>query len=179
MKRIFTLTLVAALCVPTLLAYDEFDDIYYNPSKEKTSNTKKRKSTYISNMADMDVDAYNRRGQYYVSDIDTIGYRTGTDEDFVYTQAIQKYYNPTIIVDNADLLADVLNNSYGNVQIELNSYGQPYFVPAYYNDWVPYNYGWSWGSPYFSIGWNWGPFSIGYSWGNPWYWGSSWNLGWG
>ena len=75
-------------------AYD--DDIYYDPRRDTSNKQTKRNSNYIRNMADMDVDAYNRRGQYYPTPVDTIGEATGNAEDFVYTQQIQKYYNPTI-----------------------------------------------------------------------------------
>lgn len=167
MKRYFVLALIAAMFIPVVKAQDDFDDIYYNPKKAGSTN-KKTSSSYIKNMAERDVDDYNRRGQYYTTDIDTIGYSTGTADDFVYTQAIQKYYNPTIIVDNADILEDVLANSYGNVSIEYNNYGYPVFAP--YSNWY-------WGSSSFSWGWNLGPFSLNYTWGNPWYWGNAW--GWG
>ena len=60
----------------------------------------------------------NMQGGSLQMPADTIGLRAENGEDFpVYTQQIQKYYNPTIVLDNAELLADVLNNSYGNVDI--------------------------------------------------------------
>ncbi|MDE5974977.1 MAG: hypothetical protein K2G69_00350, partial [Muribaculaceae bacterium] len=125
------------------------DDIYYNPNKaqakEKTKKEKKQ-SSYISNMSEMDVDAYNRRGDaYYTSAVDTIGRYVENGEDFVYTQQIQKYYNPTIVVDNVDLLGDVLSNAYGNVEIVINNNGLPVFSPYYYGG--PY-----WTSPYWNTG---------------------------
>lgn len=142
------------------------DDIYYNPKKDKSAQTGKKRtaSNYIADMADMDVDTYNRRGQYYMSPIDTIGAATENGEDFVYTQQIQKYYNPTIVVDNADVLEDILENSYGNVDIEINANGVPVFLPSY--PWsYSYRWGWpSWGGwsislydPWFSFNWGWGP----------------------
>ncbi len=76
----------------------------------------------------MDVDDYNRRGFYYNSPVDTIGMSAEAElSDFVYTQQIQKYYNPTIVLDNSDMLADVLENSYGNVDIIINDFGIPSF----------------------------------------------------
>lgn len=142
------------------------DDIYYNPKKatSNTTNTKSTKSNYISNFQDMDVDEYNLRGQYYTTPIDTIGAEVEAAPDFVYTTQIQKYYNPTIVVDNEDLLADVIDNSYGNVNIEFNYNGAPYL-----SNWYPYS--WNIYSPYFSFYSNWGWFNT--------VWGPSWSIGWG
>ncbi len=163
------------------------DDIYYNPDKNKTTTAvkkQKKQSNYIANMAEMDVDTYNRRNQYYVTAIDTIGRGVENGEDFVYTQQIQKYYNPTIVVDNADLLGDVLANAYGNVEIVINDNGLPIFTPYYSYGWPYYNrWGWnigSWGwnisfyDPWYA--WNWG---YGWGWGPSWAWGPSWGWGYG
>ena len=110
-------------------------------------------------MADMDVDTYNRRNQYYMSPVDTIGSRVENGEDFVYTQQIQKFYNPTIVVDNANVLADVLANSYGNVEIEINAGGLPVFTPYYGYSWPYYS---NWGLSVSPWGWN-----VGFY--DPWY----------
>ena len=181
-KLFYTLTLMA-LAAPFVCA-QEFDDIYYNPKKDKsaTQSVKKKKSYYVSDFGNMDVDEYNRRGQYYTSPIDTIGRRAESDEDFVYTQQIQKYYNPTIVVDNADVLQDVLLNSYGNVDIVFDN-GLPTFAPLY--SWPYYTGFYAWNDPsYWGWGggwrpsWAWGPsWSWSWGWGPSWTWGPSW--GWG
>lgn len=193
----------------TSVQAQEFDDIYYNPKNDKalsTTEKKGKKSTYIKDFSTLDVDTYNRRGQYYESPIDTIGAKAEGGEDFVYTQKIQKFYNPTIVVDNAAVLADVIDNSYGNVEIVFDN-GLPYFNsvygwPGYYDyyTWVP---SWRWGGPYswsyspvwgfefwpsWSLGpsWAWGP-SLSWTWWNSpvwgfgpsWVWGSPWGPGWG
>ena len=184
MKR--KLLLMSILLAGTLYSFgqDYDDDIHYNPKKDNTEkkssdyNRKKKGSSYIANFEDMDVDTYNRRGQYYLSPVDTIGAAAENGEDFVYTQQIQKYYNPTIVIDNADILADVLENSYGNVNIEVDMNGMPYFGP-YYNSWT-------YASPYYSAywgpswSWNWGFGNWGWSigWSNPWYW-DAWGPAWG
>ena len=169
-------------------AQDDFDDIYYNPKKTALEDVKERaskvvatrnaQSNYISNMADMDVDAYNRRGeQYYVSDIDTIGSRAENGEDFIYTQQIQKYYNPTIVVENANALGDVLTNAYGNVDIIINDNGYPVFGPYYGWNWPYYS---TWWSPSWYWNWNFGGWGWSIGWYNPWYswaWGPGWNPG--
>ncbi len=159
------------------------DDIYYNPKKD-VGNVQKE-SAYIENFGDIDVDTYNRRGQYYTTPVDTIGEAVGSAEDFVYTQQIQKFINPTIVVDNSDVLYDVLNNSYGNVTIVINDNGLPVFSPyvyswpsyrSYYSYWGPtWGFGWNVWDPYYSWYWgpSWGyydPFWYGYGWG----WGHTW-----
>ncbi len=198
MKRYFYTMAVLALAGFSVNA-QEFDDIYYNPKKDTTQTPKKektKKSNYIQDFSSMDVDEYNRRGQYYESPIDTIGARAETGEDFVYTQKIQKFYNPTIVVDNISLLDDVLVNSYGNVDIVFDN-GLPYFNsiygwPGYYDSyiWMP---SWRWGGAYswsyspvwgydwwpaWSIGpsWAWGP-SFSWSWGWGWNYGPAWAWG--
>lgn len=193
MKRLIYSIALMAMAAPFVANAQEFDDIYYNPKKDKTVNQTKTKkqSNYIKDFSSIDVDQYNRRGQYYASPIDTIGAKAESDEDFVYTQQIQKYYNPTIVVDNADVLADVLNNSYGNVEITFDN-GVPMFSPYYSYGWPYYNsyYGWNswnygWG-PSWSWSWNWGPswawgpsWNWSWNWGPSWGWGPSWSWGWG
>ncbi len=184
-KLLYCLTFMV-LAAPLAANAQEYDDIYYNPKKDKTASTsnnkkKKKKSYYIKDFENVDVDEYNRRGQYYSSPIDTIGARAENDEDFVYTQQIQKYYNPTIVIDNSDILEDVLQNSYGNVEIVFDN-GLPTFAP-YYGYSIPYYYGWNdpwywnWG-PSWRPSWAWGP-SWSWGWGPSWAWGPSWNWGWG
>ena len=129
MRKIFLMLALMAVVVPALHAQD-FDDIYYNPKKDNGQTAKKnskKQSYYISDFSNVDVDEYNRRGTYYTSPVDTIGANAEAGQDFVYTSQIQKYYNPTIIVDNADVLGDVLDNAYGNVEIVIDN-GYPTFV---------------------------------------------------
>ena len=168
------------------------DDIYYNPKTDKTAKThQKKQSNYIADFQDQDVDAYNRRGQYYVTEVDTIGEAVGQGQDFVYTQEIQKYYNPTIVVDNADVVNDILENSYGNVEVVYNINGVPTFSPCYtypsfsmsWGIWGP-SFSVSWGGPYWGPSWNWGwgwgpSWSWNWGWGPSWAWGPTWGPAWG
>ncbi|MBD5370007.1 MAG: hypothetical protein HDR80_02525 [Bacteroides sp.] len=194
-KKILITSAVLLGLLPAMAQVE--DDIYYNPKKSghTSSAAGKKNSSYIANFQDMDVDEYNMRGQYYATPVDTIGADVASAEDFRYTTQVQKFYNPTIVVDNADLLADVLNDSYGNVNIEFNVNGTPYFGPYYstYNPWwnlvgaLPgFAWNWAWASPSWSWGWapawSWGPgwsWSWGptYAWGPSYYWGPNW--GWG
>ena len=147
MKPTILLLLASIALGMPAMAYDYTDDIYYNPKASSTSS-KAKASNYVD-IANMNVDEYNRRGQYYSSPVDTIGVYMENEPDFVYTTQIQKYYNPTIVTDNADLLADVLNNSYGNVEIIYNYNGAASFVPWTYASWNwPYYYNY-WASPWY------------------------------
>lgn len=194
MKHQLILATLLFAGIPMAYAQDSYDDdIYYNPKKDKNQTetvSKKKQSNYIANFSDIDVDTYNRRGeQYYASPVDTIGSYVENGEDFVYTQQIQKYYNPTIVVDNADVLGDVLSNAYGNVEIVIDDAGLPIFTPYYGYGWgYPYswrysNWGlnvgpWGWSVGFYDpwYAWNWGP---SWGWGPSWAWGPSWNWGWG
>lgn len=174
MNKIIALLTFAILGGGFIHAQDEFDDIYFNPKidnkpvkKETKSNS--RPNYYVADFGNVDVDAYNRRGEfYYNSPIDTVGTAAGTADDFVYTQQIQKFYNPTIVVDNAELLEDVLDNSYGNVEVVYNGFS-PVFAPAYYS------YGW----PYYGYAYRYNPWYWGNSWNLSWSWGPSWSWNWG
>lgn len=178
MKKSIILTAIFTMVAAVGFADNDYDDdIYYNPKAQKTVKSKTQ-SNYIADRANMDVDAYNRRGQYYESPVDTIGMSTGNGEDFVYTRQIQKYYNPTIVVDNSAVLADVLNNSYGNIDIVINN-GYPTLLPVY-SSWPYYNYTWT---PGFNIGWGWGGWGWNLSWNTGWYdpwfaWNSPWVSPW-
>lgn len=191
MKKISILLVMLAIGLPCLYADDyNNDDIYYNPKKEKKIAVNKQKSNYIADFSNIDPDEYNRRGQYYLTPIDTIGSFVENGEDFIYTQQIQKFYNPTIVIDNSNLLADVLNNSYGNINVIYEG-GYPYFLPIYSNVYPYYRNPWIWGSGWnlgwnlgWNISWNIGWYDPWYAWnypvyGSPWYWnwGPSW--GWG
>ncbi len=190
--------LAATVLFPfAMMAQDFEDDIYYDGRKaEKQQAARQAQASQQNPYAygwqpsietERDVDEYNRFGGYYGTAADTIGYNIANSEDFVYTQKIQKFYNPTIVVDNQDVLADVLNNSYGNVNVIYNPWG-----PAF-DSWAYMPYTQAWGYPWYglSVGGSW------YRWDSPWYaswspwfypwydygwnwgWGPSWNWGWG
>ncbi|MCM1378265.1 MAG: hypothetical protein NC097_03480 [Clostridium sp.] len=196
MKKIFLIAAMTAMSVPAIYADDFTDDIYFDPRKQpKEDARKKAESYYIPDYQNQDIDAYNMRGQYYYTPIDTIGYAVENGEDFVYTQKIQKFYNPTIVVDNSGILSDVLANSYGNVDIVYN-YGNPFFLPYYgYGSWSSLlptisigSWGWnvSWGNPFYSpwydpwysyTPWTLPWYRPSWTWGPAWTWGPSWSWG--
>lgn len=169
MKKNRLFLIVFSIFSFTINADDYYDDdIYYNPEKkEKTEIVSITESSELVN--GWDVDTYNRFGGYYETSIDTIGNGVAHTDDFVYTQQIQKFYNPTIVVDNSDVLADVLSNSYGNVEVVINN-GYPTFSGLY----TPFKVYCTFGYPYatWNYWYNWGWNSI---WYDPWYaWGPSW-----
>ncbi|MCM1005276.1 MAG: hypothetical protein NC402_03150 [Prevotella sp.] len=205
MKKLLLIS--ACLCLTLSgVAQEEFDDIYYNPKTAKTQTQKQQtknqpvpgatiyggesqtyyyypQSAYQENR---DIDEYNRYGGYYQSAVDTIGDAIANSQDFVYTQEIQKYYNPTIVVDNMSVLSDLINNSYGNINI-VYDYGYPVFSPWYTRTFPYYGTTWCW-NPYWNLGWGYGPgwsWNWGWSWGwggwyDPWFaWGPSWGWSWG
>lgn len=180
MKQILiTMSLLAAVALPVAAQWD--DDIYYNPKREQEKKEKARAEAMAADTlgrTDIDVDAYNMRGAFgsALTPIDTVGASVASGQDFVYSNQIQKFYNPTIIVDNAELLDDVLNNSYGNVSVVIEN-GVPVFDYAYAS---PYNWGWNFGWRYtnrFNPFW-WGV-SMGYIWEPGWIpgWGPAWAPG--
>ncbi len=178
MNRFLLGLAMTAIAIPGSYAQDEFDDIYYNPKSEKESSRKSDiKSSYIEDFSDMDVDEYNRRGFYYETAVDTIGQTAENAEDFVYTQQIQKYYNPTIVVDNSDVLSDILENSYGNVEIVIDN-GSPSFTSIYTGTygWSPSYYNWCL-RPAWTWSYAWGPVHWSWIWGPSWAWDPVWSWG--
>lgn len=176
----------------------EYDDIYYQEPKNTVTPRTNKKGTskpgthYVPDMSAVDIDAYNRRGEaYYGTPVDTIGAAASAAPDYVYTQQIQQYYNPTIVVNNQAELDEVLNGSKGNVNV-IYTGSTPYFLPSYCS--TPYlsinispwgwglDYDWPWGwGPSWGWGWNtwyrpWAPWN--YGWAGPGYW-YGWNAGWG
>lgn len=145
---------------------------------------------------DMDVDAYNRRGQFLVSD-DVQGDST-TVGDFAYTQRIERFHNPDIVAGSDDQeLQDVYAYAMQqpqNVNIYVISDPWDYYYgpswtwswryrhPWYWNAWGPFYAGWGWDpwywDPYCSWGYGCG---WGFGWGHCWSpgWGHGWNHGWG
>lgn len=184
--------------------YDDDDDIYYNPSKAKsTKATTPRNSSYTSASTveypaadtytpgtgvNIDVDTYNRRGAFAP---DTAKAATAqTTGNFECTQQIERFYNPRIIIESPD--ADVATLYYSDptpdVNIVINTPG--YWGSTFY-PYSPYYYSspWYWGSPrswwyynswaydpWYYNSWAWGP-SWSWGWGPSWSWGPSW--GWG
>lgn len=194
-KAILHFITASMLTLPAVAGAQSYydDDIYYNPDNDKKKEQKvesgsgyqKQNSYYAGNtgyVADYpsadtyvfnsgstrDVDEYNRRGQFMVSD--TIASDSTQLEDFAYTRRIERFYNPDVVTDSGD---DDLINYYYSAQPaqNINIYvvnNDPYYWNYTYYPWS-WRYGYTW-----HLGW--GIY-------DPWYWGYdpywSWSWSWG
>lgn len=163
----------------------DYDDIYYNSSKSKKKETVKTKQTeqktktinstsddtYISDGIenDRDVDEYNRRYTFAVDTIANDSIAIEETGDFVYTDRIRRFHNPTVIIEtNNPELAEVYYISTTpsvNLIVGTPSY---YWGAPYWYDWY---YPYAWRTGWYSSVW------YGPSWFTPWY-GWGWSFGW-
>lgn len=176
--------------------YDD-DDIYYNPSKAKTQKTTKKTveepavaypsaDSYTpvpGSGRNIDVDAYNRR---YMTSSDTASAlpQSAAGGDFQYTQQIERFYNPNVIIESPD--QEVARVYYSEPTTDVNIYintpsywGSSFYSPYTYSSWY-YDSPWYWGTPrswWYYNSWAYNPWNWGPSWS--WTWGPSWNWGWG
>ena len=192
------------------MAQDYYDDIYGGPRKQSKPKKQQTADYQVADYAaadsyapsgslDMDVDTYNRRGQFLVSD-SVANDSTGIGDTFAYTRRIERFHNPDVVTESGDTtLCDYYYSTPQqtniNVYVVDNTpyypyswawrYGNPWYWnvygPAYvgwggwYGGWYdpfwydPYPWGWSWG-------WTWAP-----GWGHGWCpgWGHGWGHGWG
>lgn len=172
--------------------YDD-DDIYYNPSKsQKTTKTEKKQKSNATKVTvvdypaadsytvmpgqgvNIDVDTYNRRG-IFANDTTSVAARKTSDPgSFEYTQQIERFYNPRVIIESPDetVVQYYYSDPTPNINIVVNT-------PGYWG-YSPYYYGspWYWGTPYTS--WRWNYWNSWNAWAyDPWYWGPSWSWSWG
>ena len=116
MKRLARYILAAAgilaMAAPAM-AQDYYDDIYGGPRKQ--SKPKKQQQTVDYQVADyasadsyapsgsldMDVDTYNRRGQFLVSD-SVANDSTAIGDTFAYTRRIERFHNPEVVTESGD-----------------------------------------------------------------------------
>lgn len=200
----------------TAVAQD-YDDVYYNANTDndgsstpQVTQTKPGKSTVViidnnSNTSTrpsvgrintMDVDTYNRRGDYYsgANDVEYIDYDSiDTDEEFANTKRIQRFYNSDVVIMSGD---DELIEIYYDEQPQINliigsnfapgyrwgwggwyGYYDPWYSSPYWDSW----YGYRWYRPYWSWGWHrpywgWGGWYAG--WHGGWGWYGGWHGGW-
>lgn len=196
-KNIITgLMAVALMGVPVLAGAQDFDDIYYNPSKakktQKIQQTKKTPTynqnyvptpdyqaagnydvTNYTTSAVRDVDEYNRRGIFAQSE-DTVSVPLDSLGNFMYTQRIERFHNPEVVTNSGD--QDLVDLYYSQPATTVNVYvNDPFYSPywgygyPYYSRW--YNPYWNWGPS-----WSWGWYDPYWSWS--WGWGPSWGWGW-
>lgn len=133
----------------------------------------------------VDVDTYNRRGQFLVAD--SVAPSTSDDTDtYAYTRRIEKYYNGDIV--NGSNNQELIDSYYSTpaTTSDVNIYVVNANPWGLYNSWYnPWN-AWTWNSLYWNSwyypsAWSWGWYDPWYSWGwsTPgWGWNWSWNWGW-
>jgi hypothetical protein len=183
--RILSLLGLMALTAGSLVQAQDYDDIYYDASKAKTT-TKVKVEKPAKTIAvygevpdeykviaqgnyqlERDEDEYNRRGAYdpeYEIDIngDTI-----YEDAFANTRRIERFYNPDIVIlSDDDELVELYYDESPTINLIVGS------------DWGYSSYGWA-GSYY---PWYTGWYEPWYSdWYSPWYYGwySPWRYGWG
>lgn len=204
MKR-NSLLLIAASLTPALVFGQSYydDDIYYSPSKDKktevanvvTQNTKTTNfdepvyQVYTS--CPRNVDEYNRRGIYAKTDTIASDSIASDNDVFQYTERMERFDNPTIIISSGDsrlkelYYADDVNIYIGTPSTYWGFGAFSSWWPSYYGDYwygLDYYSPWSWSwyghNPYW--GWYdpfWGPsycHHYGWGWGHDWGWGHSW-----
>ena len=163
-KQIVALMIVGSASAVTFAQSYYDDDIYYDASKKKTEqktvsskNASSSKSAYIvgnknsvadyaaadtyevpaSGSLNVDVDTYNRRGQFLVSD-SVYSDVNGNGTDFSYTQRLERFHNPDIVSGSDD---EELKEVYSYAM------SQPQNINIYVIDNDPWNYfgpSWSW-----------------------------------
>lgn len=195
LNSIFAILLTGCVALSASAQDYDDDDIYFNPSKAKSTTVKPNKNNYVvtdypaadaytptGNGTNIDIDRYNRRGIFAT---DTISAADSlTDANFAYTRQIERFYNPDVVTatDDDELAAYYYGSQPTQVNINLNVpgywgypyayYNSPWYRGSasswwYYNSWAFNSLAWGW-DPY----WNWG-------WGPSWAWGPSWSWGWG
>lgn len=196
MKRNYLLILASVL-TPLLVSGQSYydDDIYYNPSKVKKTEKREVKKQITEETADFeeptyqvytsnprDVDEYNRRGAYKVS-ADTISADTvvANPDVFQYTERMERFDNPTIVVSSDDSRLKELYYA-DNVNIYVGTPSVTWSIGGFYNPWYSpcYRSSWYYNSWYWSFGW--GCYRPYYGWYDP-FWGPSypyygWGYGW-
>ena len=166
MKVKLSLILSALLLTSNLVSRaQDYDDIYYNPSKE-TKKVEKKNDKYIEdndvfnsydviyNIGDMrDVDEYNRR-YTYIDTLATDSMPLGAQGDFVYTDRIRRFYNPSVVTESN---TPEINIIIGTPTTYYNPFMYDWNMPltwnyGWYNPWIYSNwhYDWCWG-----YGWDW------------------------
>ena len=166
------LVATAVLAMPVLASAQDYDDIYYNPSKPAQTAKKKTTvknyvptadypaaDTYQSGFSTQpvtrDVDEYNRHTAYRPAD--TVTVNADTLGEFLYTRRLERFHNPDVVTSTND--PDFIDYYYSqpaqtasNVNIYVNA--NPWYSPYYYSSWNWPYYGWGYNSWY----WNtWGP----------------------
>lgn len=206
MKKLILMILCGSMSASMMA--QTFDDIYYNPKKEKKSpksaqtyTPERQSQKYDFLPADLydssqtsafgntrDVDEYNRRGIFSLADStsNAIDSEKPTKE-FEYTDRIRRFYNPDVAASDTTVTNYFASDDYNiNIIVANPGYYGYWGVPYYYNYdpfyWSPWGWSSYWG-PAWGSSWAWGYGPVwrpAWSWGwdNPWSWGYP-TWGWG
>lgn len=200
-KRIFlpaTIIAAMALALPAgAVSWDDDDDIYYNPSSQPSTPKPESKpvarqhasqaayvpntvvdypaaDTYVPSGAglDVDVDTYNRKGQFLVADSIPSDSLSANADTYNYTRRIERFYNEDVVNGSGD--QELIDSYYSTSAPDINVYVVNGWGSPFYSSWA-WNFGSPWYNPWYS--WSWGIYDPWYSWS--WGWGPAWGPGWG
>lgn len=193
-RRVFA-RIPLVLCIlagfSATVAAQDFDDIYYNPSKDKAKEKAKIQASTAKRNPDATIEKvynpstytptpdYTAAGSYEFNtgstrDVDEYNRRTSSNsvsnasdttqaqsDDFEYTRRIERFHNPDIVVNTDD--PNLIEYYYNTEPAS----------PSVVNIYIDNDPWWGWNRPYCST-WAWTPFYYNY---NTW-WGPYWSLGW-
>lgn len=196
--RVLSFLGLLALTAGSLTQAQDYDDIYYNASSPKTTESKTVKVTTPAKTVavygnvpekykvavqnnyrvERDEDEYNRRGNYELDyavslDGDTLYADTIYDEAFANTRRIERFYNPDIVIlsDDEDLVELYYDESPTiNLIIGSDYSYADYGWSSFYYPWSGRYWYWSFYDPWYSWGWHYG-FNSYYGWHRPYYFG--------
>lgn len=183
-RLVFPLLFCTAIFGAQNMMAQDYDDIYYNPSKPSKQKKQTQQQpdypsadTYATQFSTAswsasDVDRYNRR---YLAPVDTLMRDTAlvTDGDsYTYTRRIERFHNPDVVINlgNADIVDSYYSEdqpSVVNIYVNNNAWGRSDYWSGYWNGyysnafnyWDPFWYtpSWSWGyyRPYWSYSPSW------------------------
>ena len=193
-RHISLLTLSLLVCA-SASAYDyDDDDIYYNPGKAKKAAPKtvaESGAYYIPNQVvnyqdpalyqpsgaglPVDVDAYNRHGQFMVQgDSITLDQFIADEDAFAYTRRLERFHNEDIVNGSNDqeLIDYYYNQPAATTDVNIYVVNSDPWGWNTWNSWNTWNtWAYPWYSPYSSYWYN--PY-----WYNSFY-GPSWSFSWG
>jgi hypothetical protein len=191
-----------------VFAQEEWDDIYApsKPKEKKKTEVKKVNepqkqvnATQVLLVKDngdvtletvgnvnIDIDAYNRRGNVDVYENQYAENDTVYPEEYQYTDRIVRFHNPensVKISSDGEINVYVLDDSYSNYYSNRIRFGFGWnsYYP-WYDSWYYPSYAWSWYDPWYYGGWGWNRpwyysnWGWSYGWYSPWY-GGGWYIG--
>lgn len=206
-SRLYMLSILAASAVAASAGtmssgWDDDDDIYYNPSKAPAAAPAAKpmqtaepvtRSTYVPNQVvaypgsdtyspsgaglNVNIDDYNRRGQFLVADTATVD-TTGAADTYLYTRRLERFYNSDIVNASGDTeLIDSYYATPASTDINIYVVNNDPWSAWNYPSWGSYTFGWNFWNNFYYNGWSWTYYNPYHWWGPSWSWGPA--FGWG